>query len=148
MQHSLLSVFSKTSSSPIVRGLLLFLALALLSLPSLVSAKEGMAATQAKKLPKMIDIGAKECIPCKMMIPLMEELERDYTESLIVEFIDVWKNPNAGRPYGIRTIPTQIFYDVSGKELTRHMGYISKEAIIKTFKTYGIEVKKNGEKGR
>jgi thioredoxin 1 len=95
----------------------------------------------------MIDIGAKKCIPCKMMIPIMEDLEANYTESLIVEFIDVWENPGAGRPYGIRTIPTQIFYDASGKELTRHMGYISKEAILKTFKDFGIEIKKNAAKG-
>jgi thioredoxin 1 len=149
MQQNLLSKLSKTRSlSRVVRGLLMSLAVILLLLPSLAAGAEAKATGQPKQLPKMLDIGAKECIPCKMMIPLMEELEKDYTESLIVEFIDVWKNPNAARPYGIRGIPTQIFYDASGKELTRHMGYISKEGIIKTFKNFGIEIKKNSEKGR
>ncbi len=126
-------------------GLLLFAA-GLVAL-SPAWAAEARAATQQRKLPKMIDIGAKKCIPCKMMIPIMEDLEANYTESLVVEFIDVWENPGAGRPYAIRSIPTQIFYDASGKELTRHIGYISKEAIIKTFKDFGIEIKRNTPKG-
>lgn len=78
-----------------------------------------------------------------MMAPILVELQRDYSESVKVEFIDVWENRSAGQKYGIRAIPTQIFYDASGKELYRHMGYMSKEQIIRVFKEMGIEVKKN-----
>jgi len=99
-----------------------------------------------KSLPLLIDIGAKQCIPCKMMAPILEELKKDYSDSLKVEFIDVWENRNAGEKYGIRGIPTQIFYNASGKELYRHMGFMSKEQIIGAFKELGIEVKKNQEK--
>jgi thioredoxin 1 len=146
MRHSLLSGSSKTLQFLVARGLLLFLAAVLLLLPSIVTGKEATAT--AGPLPRLVDIGAKKCIPCKMMAPVLEELQRDYTETIIVDFIDVWENPDAAKPYKIRTIPTQIFYDASGKELTRHMGYISKEAILKTFKDHGIEVKKNTGKGR
>lgn len=97
----------------------------------------------AKSLPMLIDIGAKQCVPCKMMAPILAELQRDYSDSVKVEFIDVWENRSAGQKYGIRAIPTQIFYDASGKELYRHMGYMSKEQIIRVFKELGIEVKKN-----
>lgn len=100
-------------------------------------------AAPTKSLPLLIDIGAKQCIPCKMMAPILEELQRDYSDSVRVEFIDVWENRSAGQKYGIRAIPTQIFYNASGKELYRHMGFMSKEQIIGVFKELGIEVKKN-----
>jgi thioredoxin 1 len=77
------------------------------------------------------------------MAPVLEELKRDYAGILKVDFIDVWENPNAGQKYGIRAIPTQIFYDASGKELYRHMGFMSKEQILDTFKNLGVELKKS-----
>ena len=78
-----------------------------------------------------------------MMAPVLEELKRDYAGILNVEFVDIWENPNAGQKYGIRAIPTQIFYNASGKELYRHMGFMSKEQILETFKVLGIELKKS-----
>ena len=95
----------------------------------------------AKSLPLLIDIGAKQCIPCKMMAPILEELKREYIGVLNVQFIDVWENPNAGQKYRIRAIPTQIFYDASGRELYRHMGFMSKEQILSAFKELGIDLK-------
>ena len=95
----------------------------------------------AKPIPRLVDVGADKCIPCIMMAPILEELKKEYAGVLIVEFVDVWKNPDAGRRYGIRAIPTQIFYDTSGKELYRHMGFMSKGAILKTFKSLGIDLK-------
>ncbi|MDD5007780.1 MAG: thioredoxin family protein, partial [Syntrophorhabdaceae bacterium] len=80
-------------------------------------------------------------IPCKMMAPILEELKREYAGVLNVQFIDVWENPNAGQKYRIRAIPTQIFYDASGRELSRHMGFMSKEQILNAFKDLGIDLK-------
>lgn len=108
--------------------------------------KPGRQQAPVKSLPALIDIGAKKCIPCKMMAPILEELQKDYSESIKVKFIDVWENPGAGEQYRIRGIPTQIFYDASGRELGRHMGFISKDQIIGAFKEFGIEVKKNQPK--
>jgi thioredoxin 1 len=95
----------------------------------------------AKPLPLLIDIGARQCIPCKMMAPILDELKREYAGVLNVQFIDVWENPNAGEKYRIRAIPTQIFYDASGRELSRHMGFMSKEQILNAFKQFGIDLK-------
>jgi thioredoxin 1 len=99
----------------------------------------------AKSLPRLLDVGADKCIPCIAMAPILEEMKKEYAGILDVEFVDVWKNPDAGQKYRIRGIPTQIFYDASGKELGRHMGFISKERILKGFKEFGIELKKNPE---
>ena len=97
------------------------------------------------KLPRMVDLGAGKCIPCKMMKPILDELKRDYADRFITEFIDVWENPDAGKKYGIEMIPTQIFYDAEGKERFRHVGFFGKEDILGKWKELGVDaaVKKN-----
>jgi thioredoxin 1 len=87
-----------------------------------------------------VDLGADKCIPCKMMAPILEDLKNTYVGKLEVEFIDVWKNSGAGEPYGIRVIPTQIFFSADGKELFRHEGFFSKEDILAKWKEFGVEL--------
>ena len=101
-------------------------------------APTGQPTVQSTGLPRLVDLGANECIPCKMMAPILAKLKNEYTGRLQVEVIDVWKEPQAGRQYGIRVIPTQIFYDGSGTELWRHEGFISKEDILVKWKELGF----------
>ncbi len=56
---------------------------------------------QAGDLPKLLDLGATACIPCKKMAPILEELEKEMAGRLEVEFIDVWKNPNEAPKYKV-----------------------------------------------
>ncbi len=107
-----------------------------------------MAATNAPAtppeklpLPKLLDLGAGKCIPCKMMFPVLDELKKEYTGKLEVEFIDVWQNPDAAKPYGVEVIPTQIFFDSTGKELFRHIGFFSKDDILAKWKELGVDLK-------
>jgi thioredoxin 1 len=93
----------------------------------------------AVKLPRMVDLGAGKCIPCKMMKPILDELKRDYASQFITEFIDVWENPDEGKKYGIEMIPTQIFHDAEGKELFRHTGFYGKEDILAKWKELGVD---------
>jgi thioredoxin 1 len=78
----------------------------------------------------MIDLGAHSCIPCKMMAPIMEKVEKKYKGRAAIVFIDVWEYPQEPQKYGIRAIPTQIFYDHTGKEVYRHEGYYPEENIV------------------
>jgi len=94
----------------------------------------------ANGLPALIDLGAGECIPCKMMAPILEELKKEYAGRFEVRFIDVWKNPDEAGKYGIKLIPTQIFHDASGKELFRHEGFFSKEDILSKWKELGVDL--------
>jgi len=55
-----------------------------------------------------------------------------------IEFIDVWKNPDAGKKFAIQMIPTQIFFDPTGKELFRHEGFYAKKDILAKWKELGI----------
>jgi len=93
----------------------------------------------AKKLLRVVDLGADKCIPCKMMAPILAELRKEYEGRVTVDFIDVWKNPDAGRPYKIRVIPTQIFFDADGKEVWRHEGFLPKEEFVKKFAEMGVK---------
>ena len=95
-------------------------------------------------VPRLVDLGAGKCIPCKKMAPILEELKKEYAGRMEVEFIDVWQNPDAGKAYGVEMIPTQIFYDASGKELDRHTGFMGKEDILAKWKELGVELKSEG----
>ena len=95
-----------------------------------------------KELPVLVDLGADKCIPCKKMTPILEELKSEYEGRLIVDFIDVWKNPDKAPKYGIKLIPTQIFFDASGKELFRHEGFYSKADILSKWAELGVELTK------
>lgn len=99
-----------------------------------------------KQLPKLIDLGATKCIPCKLMAPILDELAKDYKGQLDVQFIDVWKDQKAAKKYKVQTIPTQIFFDAKGKEFFRHVGFFPKEDILKAFEKQGIKLKKPAKK--
>jgi len=90
--------------------------------------------------PRLVDLGADKCIPCKLMAPILEELRREYADRLDVVFIDVWKDRDAGKPYRISVIPTQIFYDATGKERFRHEGFYSKQDILKKWRELGVDL--------
>lgn len=93
----------------------------------------------SEALPRLLDLGAHECIPCKKMAPILTELEAEFKGRAIVEFIDVWKNKAAAEKYRVTLIPTQIFFDREGKEVWRHVGFLSKEDIVAKFKELGVK---------
>jgi len=96
------------------------------------------SAPQAKALPRLLDLGAGKCIPCKMMKPILDGLRESHAEVFKTEFIDVWENESEAKKYGINMIPTQIFFDAAGKELFRHEGFMSKEDILGKWKELGV----------
>lgn len=96
---------------------------------------------QTRKPPTMIELGADKCVPCKMMMPVIDELRTKYKGKLEVIFYDVWKNPEYAQKYAIEIIPTQIFLDPNEKELFRHQGYFPKEEILTKWEELGFELK-------
>ncbi|HUU81111.1 MAG TPA: thioredoxin family protein [Acidobacteriota bacterium] len=87
----------------------------------------------------MLDLGAKSCIPCKMMAPILQKLEKVFRGKAAIVFIDVWEHNDQVRRFGLHAIPTQIFYDKDGKEVYRHVGFMSEEAIIGQLKKMGVD---------
>ena len=103
-------------------------------------AADSPSAAAKAPLPRLIDLGADKCIPCKMMAPILAELSKEYAGQLDVVFIDVWKNRDEGPRYGIQVIPMQIFFDAKGKELFRHEGFIAKKDILAKWAELGVKL--------
>jgi thioredoxin 1 len=89
--------------------------------------------------PTVVDFGARRCIPCKKMAPILEELNRELTGKANILFVDVWKDNTIGELYRVQMIPTQVFFNAQGKEIKRHMGFMEKPDILKELKTLGMK---------
>jgi thioredoxin 1 len=99
----------------------------------------GPAKVPVKGMVTLVDVGAGACIPCKMMTPILEKLEKVYRGRAAIVFIDVWKNPDEAEPFNLKVIPTQIFYDKNGKEVYRHMGFMSENDIVAVLTKLGVK---------
>jgi len=85
-----------------------------------------------------IELGADRCIPCRAMQPIMREIAQEYKGTIQVVFYDIWKTPQYAKDYRIQLIPTQVFIDKSGNEISRHVGFFAKDEIIMMLKERGI----------
>lgn len=95
--------------------------------------------TLAAGKPTVIDLGARTCIPCKKMAPILEGLSKEYQGKANVLFIDVREDSAAGDRFKVRMIPTQIFFNAQGKEVNRHIGFMDKADLVKELKTAGVK---------
>jgi len=91
-----------------------------------------------KEMVTMIDFGADTCIPCKMMKPILEELHQEYKGKAAIVYVDIRGRSDIPRKYRLRGIPTQVFFDTSGKEVYRHVGFLDKASIEKQLKKMGV----------
>ena len=87
--------------------------------------------------PVLLELGSHSCIPCKKMMPILNELSTQQSE-FTVSFVDVWQAEGKSEQYGIKSIPTQLFFDKDGKEIFRHVGFYPKEDILAKWKEFGI----------
>jgi thioredoxin 1 len=116
--------------------LLMFACAAGTELPSATDAVVKQALASGK--PAVIDLGARHCIPCKKMAPILESLSNEYRGRANVLFIDVNEDQAAALKFNIQMIPTQIFFDAGGKEVKRHTGFMEKEDILNELKNAGL----------
>jgi thioredoxin 1 len=73
------------------------------------------------------------------MAPILDEMKETFEGQLDVRFVDVWKDASAAKEYGIKMIPTQIFFDDEGNELFRHQGFYSREDMLAKWRELGYE---------
>lgn len=79
----------------------------------------------------MVDLGSKNCSPCRMMAPHLKSLAKFYEGKAVIRVIDIIKNPEERKKYDSIAMPTQIFFDKKGRERYRHEGYMAKMEIRK-----------------
>jgi thioredoxin 1 len=92
-----------------------------------------------KGMVTLIDLGADQCVPCKMMAPILTKLQKDYKDKAAIIVIDVYRYNDQVQRFGIRAIPTQIFFDPNGKEVYRHTGFMSEKAIVEQLTKMGVK---------
>ena len=118
----------------------LLVVLAVLLYPPVINADvERFRDMPVRGMVTMVDLGAKKCIPCKMMAPILVKIGKQYEGKAAIVFIDVWEHREQARRFGIQAIPTQIFFDKTGSEVYRHVGFMDEKAIVNQLKKMGIE---------
>jgi thioredoxin 1 len=96
------------------------------------------AATPRRQLPRLVDLGATQCVPCRRMAPILADLRQSLAGQLQVDFIDIRDQPEQAAAYGIRLIPTQVFIDATGAERFRHEGFLSRHDILAIWDSLGV----------
>lgn len=117
-------------------SLLLIATVARAELPSASDSAISQALASGK--PAVIDLGARYCIPCKKMSPILESLAAEYRGRANILFIDVNGNQAAAKRFRVQMIPTQIFFDARGKEVKRHMGFMDRADIVRELSVLGV----------
>lgn len=114
---------------------------------AVVVANEQAAANAPARRPRLVELGAARCQSCKMMKEELALLGRECPDALEIEIIDVWQDEASAKRYGVEVIPTQVFLDAEGNELSRHIGFIPRAEILARFASTGARCDSSERRG-
>ena len=89
-------------------------------------------------LPKLWDFWATWCPPCKELKPTIEALAAEYAGKIEIKSIDADENKDLAQKFNVQAIPTLVFLDAKGSELSRIVGLVPKDTIVGRFKAHGF----------
>jgi thioredoxin 1 len=117
--------------------------LLVLSVGLVIAQKNTKHAQESVSVPLMtfVELGSVKCVPCRMMQPVMKNIETKYGNQVKVIFYDIWQEDQKkyAKDYDIRVIPTQVFLDKSGKEVFRHEGFFPESEIDTLLVKHGLK---------
>jgi thioredoxin 1 len=90
-------------------------------------------------LPILLDFGRGQCVMCKQVKPVLEELKKELAGKVEVRIVDTGENPEEADKFHIEMIPTQVFLDAKGKEVYRNVGFMPKKDILAKLKEMGVK---------
>ena len=80
--------------------------------------------------PVIVDFWAEWCGPCRVVGPIVEEIGSDFEGKVVVGKVDVDSNPETAMKFGIRNIPTLLFFK-DGKVVDKQVGTVPKQVLVK-----------------
>ena len=83
--------------------------------------------------PTLVDFFATWCSPCQMLSPILESVSTEVGDTAKVLKVDIEKNMDFAREYGVRSVPTLILFK-EGKEVWRQAGLTQKTVLVETIK--------------
>lgn len=126
------------------RARVIILALVALGVAGALALRQQRAPTPAASVPaeagaRLVELGSTSCQSCKAMHEELARLREECGTSIAVEEIDVWKDEDAARRFGVNIIPTQVFLGPDGREIDRHVGFLARAEIRERFARRGLE---------
>jgi thioredoxin 1 len=88
--------------------------------------------------PILVELGMNSCASCKAMHRVLDELRTAHGEHLRVIAVDIREQPELVGAFRVMAIPTQVLLDGEGREIGRHLGFLSADAIRERFAAQGL----------